>query len=178
MHAGQLLVAGPSLQDPNFANTVVVVLECSEDGALGLVTNRPSETAVADVLPNWQHLAKEPTMVFKGGPVSREGVLGLASIEPGTEPPHAQLIHSRLALLDLSHDAEEVSGHINAVRFFAGHAGWGSEQLQSELGQGGWYVVDAHPDDAVTSKPDELWRTVLTRKGGVFTTVAPDPSQN
>src|SRR2546430_2486669 len=79
---GKLLVATPLLGDPNFHRTVVLMLEHGDEGAVGLVLNRPSETAVAGPLPQWKALTADPDVVFVGGPVRTEMVIGLGRRRP------------------------------------------------------------------------------------------------
>jgi putative transcriptional regulator len=176
--AGRLIVATPSLRDPNFARTVVLLLESNEEGALGLVLNRPSRTSVAEVLPQWWPIASEPAVVFGGGPVSPSSAICLAAggAEPGTG--YAPL-RAGLGTVDLDRDPDEVS--VQALRVFAGYAGWGAGQLQGEIAEGAWYVLDARPDDAFSDDPAELWSRVLRREGGSLALVATcpiDPTMN
>src|SRR5437660_12857935 len=86
---GQLLIAGPTLLDPNFFRTVVLVVEHSEDGALGLVLNRPSETTVAEAVPQLDELVDPSDQLFVGGPVQPSSVIVLAQFE---HPDDAALI--------------------------------------------------------------------------------------
>lgn len=176
--ARRLLVAAPTLLDPNFARTIVFMVEHTHDGALGIVLNRPSGTGVEDVLPEWQARAAPPSAVFVGGPVQLgETVIALGRVAAvdavstgGWEP-----LLGRIGTVDVGVAPADVHPPMEAVRVFAGYAGWGSRQLEGELAQGGWYVVDADPDDLLTSSPDELWRRVLRRQGGELAMAANHP---
>lgn len=173
---GRLVVATPGLTDGNFAHTVVLVLEHHDEGAIGLVLNRPSEAAVADALPDWATLATAPAVVFLGGPVQREAVIGLAHTSAsGEDTPQ---ILPGVGVIDLGGDPALLTDRIDDVRIFAGYAGWGGGQLEEEIAAGGWFVLDARVDDVFATYPDELWRRVLRRQGGVFTTIPTDPSRN
>ena len=87
VRAGMLLVATPDLLDPNFSDTVVLMLEVDDDGALGVVLNRPSPVPVAEVLDPWADACAEPEVLFRGGPVSVEGALAVARLrDPGDAP--------------------------------------------------------------------------------------------
>ena len=154
---GRLIVATPDLADPNFSSTVVLLLEHGPDGALGVVLNRPSDLEVREAFADWCPLVSSPPVVFVGGPVQPNAVIALARGGAGLD---------------------EAVGRLGALRIFAGYAGWGAGQLEAELASGSWFAVDAEPDDAFSDAPERLWRAVLTRQGGVFTTVTEDPSLN
>lgn len=163
---GRLLVATPSLTaDPNFDRTVVLVLEHGDEGAFGVVLNRPSETAVSEPLPSWGTAASTPSVVFVGGPVAPSAVIALVRGEPTTEAPGWVPILDDLASVDLERTPDEL-GRIRALRVFAGCAGWAPGQLERELAADGWFVVEREPDDAFSSEPRRLWRTVLGRQRG------------
>ena len=85
--SGMLLVATPALQDPNFVDTVVLLLDVTDDGALGVVLNRPSQVLVADVLEPWRDVVAEPEVLFRGGPVGTDGALAVARLRDPDEPP-------------------------------------------------------------------------------------------
>jgi putative transcriptional regulator len=174
---GHLLVAGPTLLDPNFWRTVVLVVEHSDEGALGLVLNRPSETVVSDAVPELEDLIDGDELLYIGGPVQPAAVVVLARFE---DPSDSALI----AFEDvgvLASDESTESANIVEGRAFVGHAGWGSGQLDSEIERGDWILEPARRGDAFTESPQDLWASVLTRKGGSYALVArmpPDPSSN
>lgn len=182
---GHLLVAEPTLDDPNFARTVVYLIEHSEGGALGLVLNRPGEVPVHEAVPTWSPYVDGVGMVFVGGPVSPEGAICLArcrsagpqeSLFAGT-PEHEPTdlfkpITPTIGAVDLHGDPADAPGGITALRVFAGYAGWSGGQLELELESGGWYVLEAEDDDVFTDTPERLWRDVLRRQGGSLRSVA------
>jgi putative transcriptional regulator len=188
---GRLLVATPALGDSNFERSVVLVLDHDEDGALGVVINRPTPLDVAEVLPVWQPLATEPGVLFQGGPVALDSALGLALV-PGDgeeEPLGWRRVVGRVGLVDLDAPPEVLAAEVSRLRIFAGYAGWGAGQLEDELAEGAWYVVDARfggatgddPGDPFTQQPEDLWRAVLRRQGGdlaMVSTYLDDPSLN
>ena len=179
---GRLLVATPSLRSPAFSRTVVLLLDHGDEGALGVVLNRPMEVEVAAVLPDWQPYVTEPGVLFQGGPVALDSALGLVSV-PGdeVEPPGVRRISGSLGLVDLDATPEDVVRRLSGMRIFAGYAGWAAGQLEAEVGEGSWYVVDSEARDAFVDEPATLWRDVLRRQGGDLAYVAsfpPDPSLN
>lgn len=164
--AGKLLLATPGLVDPNFARSVILVLAHGNEGALGIVLNRPGALPVAEVMPDLASLATAPDVVFIGGPVSPSTAMCLGATPDGWR------------VLDV---AEPVQDAISRIRLFAAYAGWSSEQLESEIQSGGWYVVDPLPGDPFAAEPLELWRRILKRQGGrmaLASTSPDDPALN
>ena len=175
---GQLLIAGPSLVDPNFWRTVVLVGEHSDEGALGVVLNRPSETPVGEAVPELADLADEMGTVHVGGPVQSSAVVVLADFENPEEA--GSLVVDSIGFLSTEVDPESL-GEVRRARVYVGYAGWGPGQLDGELEEGSWIVEPALAEDVFTSDPDGLWSNVLRRKGGPFSVLAsmpPDPSLN
>lgn len=176
---GRLLVASPVLQDPNFTRTVVLVAEHTEEGAMGVVLNRPMELEVAEASPVLSALSTEDEHVFAGGPVQPNGVMVLAEFMPPAAP--AVAITPELGFVGAEDDLDTIATAVQRARVFAGHAGWGPGQLDAELEDEGWIVADLQPDDPFTEDPESLWSTVLARLGGSFALVArmpDDPSVN
>jgi putative transcriptional regulator len=164
---GMLLVATPQLLDPNFIDTVVLMLDVDDGGALGVVLNRPSPIPVSDVLETWSDITSEPEVLFRGGPVSTEGALAVAMLRDGDDVPVGfREVDGLLGLVDLDTPVELVTGSLAGMRIFAGYAGWGAEQLAAEIDEGSWYVVPGEPPDAFRLDPAELWRDVLRRQPG------------
>lgn len=162
-----LLVATPALVDPNFADTVVLLLDVDENGALGVVLNRPSGVPVADVLADWCDVVAEPEVLFHGGPVSTEGALAVALLRTEDDVPVGfREVWGQLGLVDLDTPVELIDGSLEGLRIFAGYAGWGAAQLADEIEEGSWYVVPALAPDVFRLDPSELWRDVLRRQPG------------
>ncbi len=176
---GQLLIAGPSLVDPNFWRTVVLVVEHSEEGAFGLVLNRPSETSVGESVPELDEVIDPTEPLFIGGPVQPSSVVILGHFEdPGDA---ALLAFDDVGVLGTTSSLEEMSVGLRAARAFVGHSGWGAGQLDSELERGDWIPEPARLEDAFSPAARDLWSAVLTRKGGSYALVARmplDPSLN
>jgi putative transcriptional regulator len=186
---GRLLVASPALADPNFDRAVVLLLDHDEEGTLGVVLNRPTPVGVGDVLEPWATLAGAPPVVFQGGPVSLDSALALAVV-PGEarsrdgedgEPLGWQRVHGAIGLVDLEAPPELLAAELGSLRIFAGYAGWGPGQLEDELVEGAWYVVESEPGDVSAPDPEQLWRSVLRRQRSELAMVATypdDPSLN
>jgi putative transcriptional regulator len=169
---GQLLIAAPSLHD-YFRRTVVLVIEHTEDGAMGVVLNRTSETLVAEAVPQLAELADEEEIVRIGGPVSPESVVALGEFadvaEAGTQ------VVGPLGTLDPDGD----NASLRRIRVFAGYTGWGPGQLEGELDEDAWVVTPAQPGDAFDD--GDIWSEALKRKGGgyrLLSTMPADPSLN
>jgi putative transcriptional regulator len=175
---GQLLVASPGLHDPNFRRAVVLVTEHTDEGAAGHVLNRPSPSPVAELVPQLEELVDVGEQVWLGGPVQPNAVLVLGEF---VDPDDAAVpLFGSLGFPALD-EPEEVLPVTTRRRVFAGYAGWGAGQLESELERDDWILEPAENDDAFTDDPEELWADVLRRKGGIYELVSrmpEDPSVN
>jgi putative transcriptional regulator len=169
---GQLLVAAPALLDPYFQRAVVLIAEHGEDGALGVVLNRPTEAAIADVVPDLSALIDGGEPVFSGGPVQPAGVMVLAELD---DPRAARLpIDGDLGFVALEADMDTISA--SRARAFAGHAGWRARQLDVEIEDEDWFVAPFEREDAFTETPEKLWSRALVRMGGAYALVARMPA--
>jgi putative transcriptional regulator len=176
---GRLLIASPAILDPNFRRTVVFVTAHTDDGAVGLILNRPSETTVGDAVPQLGAVVAGDEPVFVGGPVNPNGVAMLAEFE---DPDDAGVwVVDDIGFVALDDALEQGPPPLGRTRVFAGVAGWGEDQLEVELDRDDWFVEEAVADDVFTDDPDGLWSSVLRRKGGEYELVARmpfDPSLN
>jgi len=174
---GQLIVATPALRDPNFERTVVLLVAHEEGGALGVVLNRATEVAVSEVLGAWGALARDPAVIFEGGPVQPESAICLARARSGVGVIRGfHRVSGVIGTVDLSGDPEGLRESVDGVRVFAGYAGWSPGQLEGEINSGSWFVFDALPGDAFAPRPDDLWPMVLRRQGGIMAAVAHFPA--
>lgn len=175
--AGRLLVATPSLVDPNFAGSVVLLLDHDDDGSLGVVLNRPSAITVASVLSDWAASVDPPEVLFEGGPVSTDAALAVALVpDAGPDPIGFRCIFERTGIIDLDTPPEVLAPAITRMRIFAGYAGWGSGQLQVEIDEGSWYVVESTAHDIFDADPGGLWSAVLRRQPGSLAWVSTRPA--
>jgi len=174
---GRLLVATPPLEDPNFDRTVVYMLEHHDQGALGVIINRPTPEQLAEPLDRWSELQPSPGSMFLGGPVETDALIALALTKQPLDEATDELapVSGTIASADLTTDPVFVAARVDAVRVFRGYAGWGPGQLESEIEAGAWLVLDAEPTDVFATEPDALWRTVLRRQGGRLAWLAEAP---
>jgi putative transcriptional regulator len=176
---GQLLIATPTLRDPNFQRTVVLVCDHSEEAAMGLVLNRPLEVTVHEAVGLLADLVEEDAPVFAGGPVQPESVLALGDFsDPGAA---VEMAFESVGFVASTDEVATLAEATRRVRVFAGYAGWGPGQLEAELAGETWLVEPALVEDVFADQEADLWRAVLERKGGRYRLLArmpEDPSQN
>jgi putative transcriptional regulator len=178
--AGRLLVATPSLTDPNFERTVVLLLDVDANGVLGVVLNRPTRVPVSEVLPDWSPVVVPPDVLFQGGPVSTDSALAVATL-PETDgavedPVGFRRMFAATGIVDLDTPTELVAPALAGLRVFAGYAGWGADQLEEEIDAHSWYVLPAAAGDLLTADADRLWARVLRRQPGELAWVSTRPA--
>ncbi len=178
-------MATTKLGDRNFERAVVLVLDHGEDGALGVVLNRPTLVPVGEILEAWvdQTRLAPPDTVFRGGPVSPDAVIGLAraaSPADAADAPWRSVLDS-VGTIDLSVTPALQPVELTGVRLFSGYSGWAPDQLEAELAGEAWFVLDAVPADVFCVDAERLWHDVLRRQGGQLSLLAaypPEPSSN
>jgi putative transcriptional regulator len=176
---GHLLLASPGLFDPNFRRAVVLVTEHNEEGAAGLVLNRPSATAVSEAIPDLLPLVGDEEPVYVGGPVQESAVLVLAEFDDPEDA--AMLIVDDVGFVPGDGDFGLLAGTTRRARVFAGYAGWGPGQLEAELEESSWIVEPDGRPGLFPDPDDDLWGATLRDKGGPYRIVAlmpEDPSLN
>lgn len=179
--AGKLLVASPTLRSAEFARTVIAMLEHNEDGALGLIINRPGNASLLEVLPPVADIATAPAVVFSGGPVEPQVAIALGVTAIGASGEGWRPIVGPLVTVDLDYDPDLLAASLLQLRVFAGYAGWSGGQLEGEISEGAWYVVERLPSDTFADFPDRLWEQVLRRQPWPLSVVATcpvDPTMN
>jgi putative transcriptional regulator len=167
VRAGILLLANTDLLEPTFRRSVIYVVEHNDDGTLGVVLNRPSETAVYNVLPQWAKLAAKPKTMFIGGPVKRDAALCLATLRVGVDPhdvPGLRHVAGRMVMVDLDAEPDLIAPLVEGVRIFAGYSGWTTGQLEGEIERDDWIVLSALPSDLLVGPRADLWGQVLRRQ--------------
>ena len=177
---GRLLVATPAIEVGPFRRAIVLLLEHNLDGALGIIINRPLASEVDDVLPDWAAFVNDPVCVFDGGPVAMDSALAVGVLKSDETPTGWHRTSGRLGLVDLE-GSVTVSDGLAGLRIFAGYAGWSPGQMEEELAEGSWIVVDAQDGDLITPKPHGLRPEVLRRQSGdlrFWATFPEDPGLN
>jgi len=165
-YSGNLLVASPILFDPNFARSVIFIIQHDEDGALGVALDRPTDEKVTDHLPTLAGHLAGPDAVFVGGPVEPEVAIGLVR----SDAPAVPVPLEGVGILDVTGGTPE-----GPCRVFSGYSGWGAGQLEAELEEGAWVVLGAESEDLFTPHPTDLWSRVLRRQGGRLALLASHP---
>ena len=167
VRAGTLLLADTDLLEPTFRRTVIYIIEHNEGGTLGVVLNRPSETAVYNVLPQWAKLAMKPKTMFVGGPVKRDSALCLGTVRVGVDITGVhgiRHVQGRVVMVDLDADPDALAPALEGVRIFAGYSGWTTGQLDGEIERDDWIVLSALPSDVLAEPRVDLWARVLRRQ--------------
>jgi putative transcriptional regulator len=176
---GKLLIAPPTLVDPNFARAVVLVAAHDENGALGLILNRPLETPLEEISPLLTALAEPGSLLHSGGPVAPESAVVLADFRDPTLA--ALMIFGTVGFPGADCELGDLANGARRARVFAGHSGWGPGQLDGELEDDGWIIGQLAPDELWQPDCTQLWATALRRKGGSYALLArmpADPSVN
>lgn len=159
---GVLLVAHPSLMDPNFQQTVVLVCEHGAEGTLGVIINRPTAVPLSEALPNVSVLKGTSYVLFAGGPVHPDGILMLFRVVEA--PDRLRKILERV-YLGLNQEILErviTDPHpTETFRAYAGYAGWAPGQVEFEMAMGSWAVIPADPSSIFDKAPETLWAEMV-----------------
>lgn len=166
---GKFLVAGPELTDPNFAETVILLLEYGDGGAMGLIINLDTAVSLSRLLPGIEGLKDREDTIFIGGPVRRGGVLTL--IRSNTEIEESQRVFGQVYVSSsadlLERMIDEAVGP-ERLRSYAGYAGWGAGQLDAEMLMGSWRVMAADADTVFDPEPATVWERLIGRSNRRF----------
>ena len=161
---GKFLVASRDLNDPNFSESVILLLDYNENGALGVIINRPTEISLADLLPGVKALHKRKEVVHIGGPVARHMVMILT--QTPKPPQDAQKVFADIYLISQQSELERVlqaGGKRTQVRAYVGYAGWAAGQLDMEVARGGWLIVPAEAALIFDKAPAHVWPELIRR---------------
>ena len=176
---GLLLVAKPSMLDPNFRETVVVVTQNEDGAALGVIINRPSRQSLASILPGNDRLKRFTEPMYFGGPVEEGGIFALYQVDG--QGQGSEKLGQAFALLpgvNLALHPEAVEALMEKpparIRFYTGYSGWQPGQLRDEIERGGWYVMDADVATLFRTDMDKLWAELLRRARGITASRQPD----
>ena len=179
---GIFLIAAPSLRDPNFRQTVVLLCEHGAEGALGVVVNRPTAMSVSEALPQVSILEGQRHVLFAGGPVQTNQVMMLYRLDQLPENSHH--VFDGICLggdTDLVDRILTTSGGHDAFRAYLGYSGWGPGQLESEMQTGSWFTIPADPNAVFDKDPTRIWPDIVSALGDDYRHYADmpfDPSLN
>ena len=170
---GVFLVASRNLVDPNFRQTVVLIVAHGEDGAMGVVVNRPTPLTLGAALPDIEELAERADLLYVGGPVATTQItLLLRAASPPENALHVfQDVYfsgSLTTLMQLirNHDLAET------MQAYAGYAGWAPGQLEGELKRGDWSLVEADVETLFSKSPETIWRELNRQASGLWVQAA------
>lgn len=178
VQAGTLLLANTQLFEPTFRRTVIYIIDHNDSGTLGVVLNRPSETPVFNVLPQWSEAAAKPKAIFIGGPVKVDSALCLGVLKNGADTGGVdgfRQVNGRTVMIDLDADPENIAPMVEGVRVFAGYSGWTLGQLEGEIERNDWIVLSALPSDVLVGPRRDLWGQVLRRQPMPLSLLATHP---
>ena len=158
---GHLLVASPHMKDPNFGKSVVLIVQHDENGALGLILNRPSDKTIADI---WDQVSpsdcESEALLHVGGPVPGP----LMAVHGQSSLSDTEILSGVHFTADVEKLEQLVARNDDGLRIFVGHAGWTSGQLEDELEAGGWMTTPAKQNQVLQSD-DDLWDKVTKQIG-------------
>jgi putative transcriptional regulator len=161
---GVLLVASPTLTDPNFHRTVVLIVEHGSEGTLGLILNRSTKILLSEVLPDLAVLKGTDYRLFEGGPVERNRLLLLSRLK--MPPTGAREVFDGIYVGGTPAVLERIiteADQTEDFRAFAGSAGWAPGQLTFEMLRGSWAILPPESFDIFGKDPATLWQDCLTR---------------
>jgi putative transcriptional regulator len=163
------LVAKPELLDPNFAQSVVLVVFPKDAGPVGVILNRPVPLTLKDAFPEEPRLKGRGDRLYFGGPVHVNALMFL--FRRADAPQNAFPVVGDLYLSGDGGLLDEMLSHADGQvqRFFLGYSGWATQQLDFEIAEGGWYVVPADLETVLKGDPKTLWRDLLLRATAVKT---------
>jgi putative transcriptional regulator len=165
---GKFLVASRELVDPNFFETVILLVDYDMHGALGVVVNRPTEVRLGEALPEVKELRRrKDVVVFLGGPVARDRMLLL--VQTANQPPQSLRVFDRVYASGNLDALRRSLSRGEGVRAFAGYAGWGPGQLDAEVARGDWLIGPADAKALFNSAPASIWDDLIERFSGDWT---------
>ena len=169
---GKFLVASKQLRDPNFFETVVLLLEYDRNGAMGLVINRPSTLKLSEVLPDIEGLQERSDTIYLGGPVAKNQLMLL--IRTSSPPEGSRLVFKDIYLSSSQEIIEKMVANPDTperFRVYAGYAGWAPGQLDHEVSRGGWHILQADQESVFDKTPSEIWPELIRRSSALWVRV-------
>jgi putative transcriptional regulator len=167
---GRLLVATPDLQDPDYRESVVLLLHHDENGTIGVTINRPTWLEPRAVVPELEDLDGYDGRVFRGGPLAPTQLIYLVRDPPPGAfdvPPITRDIYAS-GNFQLIHDLVALGGGQQRIRLYAGHAEWAAGQLEQEVADGQWVVTEASVERIFSTAPAGLWTEILAHASEII----------
>jgi len=159
---GKFLVANRKLKDPHFVRTIVLLVNYSYRGAVGLIVNRPTKAKLNDMFPNVKGLQKVSDKLFFGGPVNMNQITMIIQSSSGPEESGKIFDHIYISnSLTLLEEMIEKKKPDQRFRLYAGYAGWGPGQLESEIARNDWRILKGNPDIIFNNAPDQMWQKLV-----------------
>ena len=164
---GRFLVATRELKDPNFSESVVLLIDYNRNGALGLVINRPTEVSLSTVFPEMEGFRQRTDNLFIGGPVAANHLMLLIRSDNQLEDSLHILedIYITSSQAVFQKMAEERRWQF---RVYAGHAGWAPGQLDQEVSRGDWHILSADAETIFEKAPSEIWPELIRVASGFW----------
>ena len=169
---GKFLVASKQLRDPQFFETVVLLLEYDSKGAMGLVINRPTTVKLSKVLPEIEGLQKRSDTIYLGGPVAKNQLMLL--IRTSSPPEGSRLVFEDIYLSSSQMVIEKMIDNPDTperFRVYAGYAGWAPGQLDHEVSRGGWHILQADEESVFDKTPSKIWPELIRRSSALWVRV-------
>ena len=171
---GSLIISTPYLGDPHFDRSVILICEHGDDGSLGFVLNKQTELYLSEILPL---KGCEIHQVYLGGPVQQDTLHYIHTI--GKNLTEATQVTNKVwwsGNFELLKEMME-NGMVteDQVRYFIGYSGWSPGQLEKEITDNNWIIIDQAPDDVLDIPSEFLWRELLLRLGGKYKIMANSP---
>lgn len=164
MAKGQFLVASRHLRDPNFSETVVLLIDYDRNGAMGLVINRPTEVKLSKIFPEMEGLQHRTDTLYIGGPVGINQILML--IRSSNQPKESRRIVEDIYISSSPTVFKQMINHGESekkFRVYAGYAGWAPGQLNHEVSRGDWHVLSADSETIFRKTPSDIWPELIIR---------------
>lgn len=161
---GKLLVSARGLGDPNFSESVVLLIERDDHGTVGLMINRRTKAPMSRVLQNLNAAKHGSDLVFLGGPVELDTVFGLFRSQK--KPDEGTSVLNEVYLVSSKELLEKTladTSSPNDVHLYLGYCGWAAGQLENEVRLGGWWIFDANASLVFDSQPDSVWSRLISK---------------
>jgi putative transcriptional regulator len=160
---GKLLVASRELGDPNFAETVVLLVHYDREGVVGLVVNRRTKVPVSRALEDVKGAKGRTDLMYVGGPVGRTGVLAL--VRSPTKVDEAEPVFGDVYLVTKAAALEKTisAAHPDTLRVYLGYAGWTPRQLEAELELGAWHIFSGDAAMVFAAHPESVWPRLIEK---------------